>query len=75
MVRIYSIVIVFYKIYSIVIVFTEYIQCKQFRTSRRRIFSGVSIPESEEEEEKWKGHDRKLELGDFIFYKAFQRTS
>ena len=26
--------------------------------------AGVSIPQSEEEEEKWEGNDRKLELGE-----------
>ena len=59
------------RIYSIVIVFTEYIQCKQFRTSRRRIFSGVSIPESEEEEEERQGNDRKLELGKADILQSF----
>ena len=59
------------RIYSIVIVFTEYIQCKLFRRSRRRIFSGVSIPESEEEEEERQGNDRKLELGKADILQSF----
>ena len=63
----------FYRIYSIVIVFTEFIQlllflqnifnANNFEQVGGVFFSGVSIPESEEEEEERQGNDRKLELG------------